>query len=284
MCQVYDKDQIDRVMESLSERGFDEDQDELLDLLARKTLLVLSRDILKSVRVMREIFTSRLAIVPLIFGIQSSNKSPVMIDLAYYLNIPNIVSTDTVKETLRIYKGRPRSVLGDDRLSYSDYLVDSREVSKGVQVDIEKAIRQGKSIILCGHNLFLPYIFELHSSGLFPAPTSSRAEQASEGVGKGDGEAESPAPLYYLPSPSEDLINLLFVPILLKADLKKTRVDAKTKRSLELLQDEIISNTLNNTQNWPLHLVVHNPDNPQTTSRTIHQIIIKSLQEIIPST
>ena len=154
--------------------------------------------------------------------------------------------------------------------NFSNYLIDSREISKGIQVDIEKAIKQGKSIILCGHNLFLPYIFELHSTGLFPAPTLSNKEENTE---------NDIFPLYYLPTNNKDSINLLFIPILLKSDVKKMRIKPEIKHSLQILQDEIISNTVNNAINWPVHIISHNPENPQKTSRIIHQIIIKSLEQ-----
>ncbi|CUV07510.1 unnamed protein product [Cryptosporidium hominis] len=275
-CQVYDNDQIDKILDSLSEINVDEYQDEFLDMLAKNTLLIINRDISKEIKVMKEIFTSKLAIVPLIFGIQGSNKSSVIIDLSHYLNIPNVVSTNTVKETLRIYHGKTNNTIENDNFSFSNYLIDSREITKGIQVDIEKAIKQGKSIILSGHNLFLPYIFELHSGGLFPAPILINEMK--------DNSVNHSFPLYFLPSKNEDSISLLFIPILLKADLKKTRVNPEKIDFLQKLQDEIISNTVNNSTNWPVHIVSHDPEIPQKTSRTIHQIIIKSLKKAIHPT
>ncbi|OII75176.1 2-phosphoglycerate kinase [Cryptosporidium ubiquitum] len=271
-CQIYDSDQIDKILDTLSEYGIDECQDEFLDMLVKNTLLIINRDISEEVKVMKEIFISKLAIIPLIFGVQSSNKSSVIIDLSYYLNIPNVVSTNTVKETLRIYHGRINDKPENENLSFSNYLIDSREIFKGIQVDIEKAVKQGKSIILCGHNLFLPYIFELYSSGLFPAPIISR---------EGEDIENSGFPLYYLPANNKDSINLLFVPILLKVDMNKTRTKPETRHSLQTLQDEIIANTVNNIVNWPVHIVSHDPDTPQKTSKIIHQIIIKSLKKVI---
>lgn len=274
-CQIYDCDQVDRILDSLSEYGCEEHRrEEFLDALAKNTFLMLKREIRGDVKIIQEIFASRLAIVPLVFGIQGSNKSSVVTDLAYYLNIPNVVSTNTVKETLRIYKSsRPGGAAERADLSYPSYLADSREVSKGIRVDVEKAIKQGKSIILCGHNLFMPFIFELHSSGLFPAPTQTPA-----GTGEATGGADA-LPLYYLPSADKGLADLLFVPVLLKADLDKARTDPETKLALQALQDQVISSSLNNALNWPLHLVPHDPDNPQLTSRKVHQIVIESLKK-----
>lgn len=274
-CQIYDCDQVDRILDSLSEYGCEEyRREEFLEALAKNALSILNREIHRDVKIIQEIFSLRLAIVPLVFGIKGSNKSSVIIDLAYYLNIPNVVSTNTVRETLRIYRNEgPRDAMERDCLSYSNYLADSREVSKGIRIDIEKAIKQGKSIILCGHNLFLPHIFELHSSGLFPAPTLTPT-----GTGEASENTDS-LPLYYLPSADKDLASLLFVPVLLKADLEKARAEPETKLALQALQDEIISSSLNNSLNWPLHIVPHDPDNPQLTSRRIHQIVIESLKK-----
>ncbi|KAH8582355.1 phosphoglycerate kinase involved in diphosphoglycerate synthesis [Cryptosporidium sp. chipmunk genotype I] len=275
-CQIYDSDQIDKILDTLSEFNIDEHQDEFLDILAKNALLTINRDISKEIKVMKEMFTSKLAIVPLIFGIRNSNKSSVVIDLSHYLNIPNVVSTNTVKETLRIYHGKISNILESDDFSFSNYLIDSREITKGIQVDIEKAIKQGKSIILCGHNLFLPYIFELHSNGLFPAPVIINEEE--------EDSENGPFPLYYLPSNNEDSISLLFIPILLKADMKKSRIKPETRDFLQTLQDEIIANTVNNMINWPVHVVSHDPEIPQKTSRIIHQIIIKTLKKAIHPT
>ncbi|KAL7067971.1 hypothetical protein ACR3K2_15760 [Cryptosporidium serpentis] len=268
-CQVYEDDiQQNIISYILQNESSISNSDRLLwlcEIVNRK----IKRDILTQASLMLRVFSSKLAIVPLICGIFNSSKSSVALNVAYYLNIPNVVLTKTIRKTLSIcYK----SSISEGIQNIEDYYKECNDLAYGFLGDITKAIKQGKSVIFCGFHLFFPSLFQLNSNSIFPEPFFANSE-----------DSEILFPIYFRPSENNSA-NVLFIPFILKLDRGENfRIDHEKylyqRNMITTLEfeNQLIQSILHNNLNLPIHTVKHNPKRPEITSKKIHSIILHSL-------
>ncbi|EEA06178.1 uncharacterized protein CMU_019350 [Cryptosporidium muris RN66] len=268
-CQVYEEDIQQNIINYILQNESSISNSNRLLLLCNIVNKKIKRDILKQASIILRVFSSKLAIIPLICGIFNSSKSSVALNLAYYLNIPNVVLTKTVRKTLSIcYK----STINENIQDIEDYYKECNDLACGFLGDITKAIKQGKSVIFCGFHLNFPLLFQLNSNSIFPQPIFVNSE-----------DSQISFPIYFRPSENNSA-NVLFIPFILKLDREEnSRIYHEQylyqKNMIKTLEfeDQLIQSILHNNLNLPIHTVKHNPKRPEITSKEIHSIILHSL-------
>jgi 2-phosphoglycerate kinase len=149
--------------------GFDE-----LRVTAREVLGDAAGDAtVERFRRWREFEARGLPLVVLIGGATGVGKSTVATQLAQHLGITRVASTDFIRQILRsvvpdvIAPELARSSYELDRngtASHAEFERQAQEVLIGVRATVERAAREGMSLILEGIHLF-PGLVDAHASG-----------------------------------------------------------------------------------------------------------------------
>jgi 2-phosphoglycerate kinase len=99
-----------------------------------------------------------IPIVLLVGGATGTGKSSVATELAYRLGITRVTSTDFIRETMRAFFS-PRSMPSVHHSSFAgeplleSFLAQTRNVVVGVEAAIERALKEGWSMVLEGVHL-----------------------------------------------------------------------------------------------------------------------------------
>ncbi|KAH7648372.1 hypothetical protein FG379_000296 [Cryptosporidium bovis] len=276
MCKIYNNDIINKIINSSLENSntYDYVDEITIEKLINSVNLYINEDISRDIRIMKQIFTSKLTLIPIIFGMYSTNKSSTSVDLSYYLDIPNIIQTKTISETLVLGNAIDNLSLNisndNDKTNFNTY-IDSymnkcKIISKSVQFEIEKSLKQGKSKIFCGFNLFIPYIFDMIHYDIFPKP---------EYLGETNNNSTMINYLYYLCNKNKYKTSGLFFPIILNVE----NFHGNDYNDMFFNEQKYIFNkTINNEFRWPIKIINHDPKNPQKSSKMIHTYILETLR------
>ncbi|KAH8739961.1 hypothetical protein FG386_001074 [Cryptosporidium ryanae] len=277
MCKIYNNDIVDKIINlSFKDININDCVDEIIiDKLISSVHFYINVDIARDIRIMKQIFISKLTLIPIIFGMYSTNKSFVTVDLSYYLSIPNIIQTKTICETIMLGNAidelSPKISEGDDCKNFKgfmeNYMHKCKIISKIVFFEIEKSLKQGKSKIFCGYNLFIPYVFDMKYNGIFPKP-----DFLNEIKNK---DSTLNHYLYYICNENNCKTNALFFPIIL--NIENFHVNDFNSIFLKK-QEYILTKTINNKFGWPVKIVNHDPKNPQHSSKIIHSYILETLK------
>jgi 2-phosphoglycerate kinase len=172
-----------RIGDDLAARGSEVVELERLDALAVETLG--ETDGLEAVRQLRRYQTLReleLPLVILVGGATGTGKSTVATEIAYRLGITRVTSTDFVRETMRAFFSREfmpsihtssfeaaeAAPDADDPLA-AGFLEQASQVLVGVRASIDRALREGWSMVLEGVHLVPGLLPELDERALATA-------------------------------------------------------------------------------------------------------------------
>ncbi|KAK9815940.1 hypothetical protein WJX72_012313 [[Myrmecia] bisecta] len=131
-------------------------------------------DFVRRYKLVTKFFQLRRPLIILICGASCTGKSTLAQQLASRLNLPNVLQTDIIYDLIRLSEDSPlqqtplweRSELPPTHL-VNEFQRECRIVRKGVEGDLIKAIRDGKSIIIEGLHLDPGlYLYEFGRYGL----------------------------------------------------------------------------------------------------------------------
>jgi len=153
-----------RVQGDLAERGADAVDLDRLEELAQQVLGEnAGSSAARRLRRLEQLRELDLPIILLIGGTTGTGKSTVATEVAYRLGITRVTSTDFIRQTLRAFFSREfmpaihessfdaGSALGADEVT--GFLEQTRNVLVGVEAAIDRALREGWSLVLEGVHL-----------------------------------------------------------------------------------------------------------------------------------
>ena len=172
-----------RVGDDLAARGSDVVELERLAVLAVESLgEVEGAEAMRQLRRYQELRELDVPLVILVGGATGTGKSTVASEIAYRLGITRVTSTDFVRETMRAFFSHEfmpsihyssfeagEAFPGADDPVVTGFLDQSRQVLVGVQASIERALREGWSIVLEGVHLVPGLLPALDGSALVTA-------------------------------------------------------------------------------------------------------------------
>ncbi|TXG70643.1 hypothetical protein EZV62_005578 [Acer yangbiense] len=138
-------------------------------------------------KMMTRFHHQRVPLVILVCGTACVGKSTIATQLAQRLNLPNVLQTEMVYELLRTSTDAPlasapvwaRKFSSQEEL-VTEFVRECRIVRKGLNGDLRKAMKDGKSVIIEGIHLD-PSIYLMDEDSKAPATTPEKANPESAG-------------------------------------------------------------------------------------------------------
>ncbi|CCI10275.1 hypothetical protein ABG067_004626 [Albugo candida] len=109
-------------------------------------------------RMMTTFHRTRVPLLIIMAGTACISKSTLATKLADRLNLSSVLQTDLIFELMCNFSGRSQTLYTDTKFPHSDamleeYTKDCEIVRKGVQSDIDKCLKEGKSLIIEGFHI-----------------------------------------------------------------------------------------------------------------------------------